>query len=111
MMCAEHTFLLFHFVLKPFPVRIITPSRRRNNAGRSSSTAAILISAPRESSVQIDPIISTFEYTETPNVATKKLHPLVMMDRKLDLWAMLIASFRLFPLWRSVTYRFVIRIA
>ena len=67
--------------------------------------------APRESRVQIEPIISTLEYTETPKVATKKLKPLVRIERMQVLCAMRTASVMLLPLYLSVVYRFVISIA
>ena len=40
----------------------ITLSKSRNIAGNTPSTTTILISAPLDSSVQMAPIISTFEY-------------------------------------------------
>ena len=60
--------------------------------GRRKSTDAMLMIAPRERRVQMDPIISTWEYTETPKVATKKLQPLVMMESIQERWAMPMAS-------------------
>ena len=64
-----------------------------NIAGRMKITHAILIRAPLDNSVQIAPIISTLEYHATPNVAAKKLKPLVMIDRAHALCAFMTASF------------------
>ena len=60
------------------------------------STTIVLITAPRASSVQIAPIISTFEYRATPNVAAKKLHPLTIIDFIENLCAMEIDFFLVF---------------
>ena len=68
-----------------------------NIAGNTRSTTTVLITAPRASSVQIAPIISTFEYRATPNVAAKKLHPLTIIDFIENLCAMEIDSFLVFP--------------
>ena len=73
--------------------RKITPSRSINMDGSTHKTTTILIRAPLDNSVQIAPIISTLEYHATPNVAAKKLKPLVMIDRAHALCAFMTASF------------------
>ena len=90
---------------------MMRPSKIRYMAGMSRMTDAILTRAPLASNVQIDPIMSTLEYTETPKVATKKLQPLVMIDRIQVLCAIETDSCLLLPAMRSDRYRLVIRIA
>ena len=79
----------------------ITLSKMINIAGRIKITHAILIRAPLDNSVQIAPIISTFEYHATPKVAAKKLNPLVMIDSAQALCAFITASFLPSPFLRS----------
>ena len=80
-------------------------------AGMRRSTEAMLMSAPLESRVQMEAIISTREYHETPKVATKKLKPLVRIERMLALWAIVTDSCFVFPAFLSVMYLLVMRIA
>ena len=68
------------FGRKPMEVWQITGSNNRNMAGRMQITTTVLISAPRDRRVQMALIISICEYIHTPNVAAKKLIPLIMMD-------------------------------
>ena len=68
-----------------------------NIAGNTRSTTIVLITAPRASSVQIAPIISTFENRATQNIAAKKQHQLTNIDYIEKLCAMKIDSFLVFP--------------
>ena len=60
-------------------------------------TITVLMIAPLESNVQIELIISILEYSPTPKVAAKKLHPLIIIDFMEVSWAIQMASFLLFP--------------
>ena len=64
-------------------------------------TTHMLINAPLASNVQIELIISILEYAATPNVAAKKLRPLLTIDGMLIRCAMETASFLFFPLLLS----------
>ena len=50
------------------------------NAGNIVITTTMLIRAPLEINVQIEPIISIFDIIETPHVAAKKHDALTIID-------------------------------
>lgn len=81
-------------------------------AGRMQITTTVLITAPLAKSVVIELIMSMLEYAQTPNVAAKKLIPLMIIDLIEVLCAIATASFFVFLFTtRSLWYLVVINIA
>ena len=95
----------------PIVVLIITLSNSISIEGSMQITVIILIIAPLDMSVQSCEIISTLEYTPTPNVEAKKPSALTMIDFIEVLSAIVTASCLSLPALRSVLYLVVIRIA
>lgn len=69
------------------------------------------MSAPLAIKLHKAPIISTFEYNPTPNVAEKNPNALTIIDGTDELIAVTIESRLSLPLKRSFLYLVVIRIA